>query len=136
MGLHNQTYPKKWALKLPKIWSNSCLGTYPNKWVSSNHTWGKRWFLTTKHAKDRLSKELGLTVSIRPSVNDIGHLGDSRSLSIKQSESIDGSPQNHLPHRIHVCYIWYCNIYYQYTPNVSIYIYHTWILWVLYIIYE
>ena len=44
MGLHNQTYPKKWALKLPKIWSNSCLTTYPNKWVSSNHTWGKRWF--------------------------------------------------------------------------------------------
>jgi hypothetical protein len=79
---------------------------------------GKTVVLTTKHAKDRLkkpqmgvdhqgiSKELGLTVSIRPSVNDIGHFGDSRSLSIKQSEIIDGSPQNHLPHRIHVCYIW------------------------------
>ena len=25
----------------------------------------------------------------------------------------------------------YANIYHQYTPNVSIYIYHTWILWVM-----
>jgi hypothetical protein len=29
-------------------------------------------------------------------------------------------------------YAIYDNIYHQYTPNVSIYIYHTWILWVLY----
>ena len=29
-------------------------------------------------------------------------------------------------------YAIYGNIYHQYTPNVSIYIYHTWILWVLY----
>ena len=26
-------------------------------------------------------------------------------------------------------YATYGNIYHQYTPNVSIYIYHTWILW-------
>ena len=31
-------------------------------------------------------------------------------------------------HRIHGAAI-YGNIYHQYTPNVSIYIYHTWILW-------
>ena len=28
-------------------------------------------------------------------------------------------------------YAIYGNIYHQYTPNVSIYIYHTWILWVM-----
>ena len=29
-----------------------------------------------------------------------------------------------ITHRIHVCYIWYSNIYHQYTPNVSIYTIH------------
>ena len=38
--------------------------------------------------------------------------------------------ESYLTHRIHGAAT-YGNIYHPYTPNVSIYIYHTWILWVI-----